>query len=174
MTCSDSAVLLEVQTLGDRGLRYRHRLGRGAPRWMHLNAIPALRLADTCGAGRLVHRRVDCKINDWWPRRVSSHGCPRRSVGTSLWPGARSVELWLRGRSWRNVRRVATSIYESDIQSAQWPAQPHHQYPGPEDSDPSGNLSRLADWTTQATPNRGGTTAVGESMITVGALYSAG
>ena len=48
---SDSAVLLEVQTLGHRGLKYRHRLGRGVSRWMHLKAIPAPRLADTCGAG---------------------------------------------------------------------------------------------------------------------------
>ena len=46
-----SAVLLEVQTLGHRGLKYRHRLGRGTSGWMHLNAIPAQRLADTCGAG---------------------------------------------------------------------------------------------------------------------------
>ena len=48
---SDSVVLLEVQTLGRRGLKYRHRLGRGVSRWMHLKAIPAPRLADTCGAG---------------------------------------------------------------------------------------------------------------------------
>ena len=46
-----SAVLLEVQTLGDQGLRYRHRLRRDVSRWMHLQAIPAPRLADTCGAG---------------------------------------------------------------------------------------------------------------------------
>ena len=48
---SDSAVLLEVQTLGDQGLNYRHRLGRGVSGWMHLKAIAAPRLADTCGAG---------------------------------------------------------------------------------------------------------------------------
>ena len=48
---SDSAVLLEVQTLGHQGLRYRHRLGRGTSRWMRLNAIPAPQLADSCGAG---------------------------------------------------------------------------------------------------------------------------
>ena len=48
---SDSAVLLEVQTLGDQGLRYRHRLRRGVSRWMHLKAVPAPRLADACGAG---------------------------------------------------------------------------------------------------------------------------
>ena len=46
-----SAVLLEVQTLGDRGLRYRHRLRRDVSRWMHLKAVPVPRLADTCGAG---------------------------------------------------------------------------------------------------------------------------
>ena len=47
----DSAVLLEVQTLGHRGLKYRHRLGRSDSGWMHLKAVPAPRLADTCGAG---------------------------------------------------------------------------------------------------------------------------
>ena len=47
----DAETLLEVQTLGERGLRYRHRLGRGISNWMHLAAVPALHLADTCGAG---------------------------------------------------------------------------------------------------------------------------
>ena len=47
----NSEVLLEVQTLGERGLQYRHRLGRGDSGWMHLKAIPAPRLADSCGAG---------------------------------------------------------------------------------------------------------------------------
>ena len=46
-----TAALLEVQTLGKLGLRYRHRLGRGISNWMHLTAVPAFRLADTCGAG---------------------------------------------------------------------------------------------------------------------------
>ena len=36
-----SAVLLEVQTLGAQGLRYRHRLGRGISDWMRLKAVPA-------------------------------------------------------------------------------------------------------------------------------------
>ena len=48
---SGSAALLEVQTLGARGLRYRHRLRHGVSRWMHLEAVSAPRLADTCGAG---------------------------------------------------------------------------------------------------------------------------
>ena len=48
---SHSAVLLEVQTLGHLGLKYRHRLGRGVSHWMHLKAVSAPRLADTCGAG---------------------------------------------------------------------------------------------------------------------------
>jgi fructokinase len=46
-----STTLLEVQTLGDEGLRYRHRLGRGVSDWLHLNAVTAPRLADTCGSG---------------------------------------------------------------------------------------------------------------------------
>ena len=50
MECS-SAALLEVRTLGDRGLEYRHRLGRGTSDWMHLEAVPAPRLADACGCG---------------------------------------------------------------------------------------------------------------------------
>ena len=47
----DSATLLEVQTLGEHGLRYRHRLGRRATAWVSLKAVPAPRIADTCGAG---------------------------------------------------------------------------------------------------------------------------
>lgn len=46
-----SAVLLEVQTFGAQGLRYRQRSGEGNCEWMHLAAVPALRLADSCGAG---------------------------------------------------------------------------------------------------------------------------
>ena len=48
---NDSAALLEVQTLGERGLKYRHRLGRGISDWMYLKAVPAPQLADTCGSG---------------------------------------------------------------------------------------------------------------------------
>ncbi len=48
---NDSAVLLEVQTLGNSGLRYRHRLGSSDTGWMQFKAIPVPRLADTCGAG---------------------------------------------------------------------------------------------------------------------------
>lgn len=48
---NDSAALLEVQTLGERGLKYRHRLGHGVSNWMYLKAVPAPRLADTCGSG---------------------------------------------------------------------------------------------------------------------------
>ena len=48
---NDSAALLEVRTFGERGLKYRHRLGRGISDWMYLEAVPAPRLADTCGSG---------------------------------------------------------------------------------------------------------------------------
>lgn len=46
-----ATMLIEVQTFGEQGLRYRHRLGGATPRWKHLSAIPAPRLADTCGSG---------------------------------------------------------------------------------------------------------------------------
>lgn len=46
-----SAVVLEVQTLGERGLRYRQRSGEGNCEWVHLAAVPARRFADSCGAG---------------------------------------------------------------------------------------------------------------------------
>ena len=47
----DAATLLEVQTLGEQGLRYRHRLDGLLSDWVKLSAIPAPRLADTCGSG---------------------------------------------------------------------------------------------------------------------------
>ena len=47
----DSATLVEVQTLGAEGLRYRHRLGKGISAWCHLGATNAPRLIDTCGSG---------------------------------------------------------------------------------------------------------------------------
>lgn len=46
-----SATLLEVHTLGPRGLHFRHKLGRRASGWEYLPAIAAPRLVDTCGAG---------------------------------------------------------------------------------------------------------------------------
>ena len=46
-----SATLVEVQTLGEHGLKYRHRLGRGVSHWMHLNAISTPLLVDSCGSG---------------------------------------------------------------------------------------------------------------------------
>ena len=48
---SGTGTLLEVQTSGSQGLRYRHRLGRGVSKWLHLNAVSAPRLSDTCGSG---------------------------------------------------------------------------------------------------------------------------
>lgn len=46
-----SATLLEVQTLGEHGLKYRHRLGGELSNWVHLGVVRAPRLADTCGSG---------------------------------------------------------------------------------------------------------------------------
>lgn len=47
----EAVTLLEVQTLGAAGLRYRHRLDRNRSSWRHLDAVPAPHLADTCGSG---------------------------------------------------------------------------------------------------------------------------
>jgi hypothetical protein len=51
-----AATILEVQTLGERGLKYRHRFGRLPLDWTHLEAIQAPRLADTAApaTGRLL------------------------------------------------------------------------------------------------------------------------
>lgn len=46
-----SATLLEIQTLGATGVRYRHRLGERISNWKHLRAVRAPHVADTCGSG---------------------------------------------------------------------------------------------------------------------------
>lgn len=45
------ATLVEVQTFGANGLRYRHRLDRTASAWKQMAAVKAVRLADTSGSG---------------------------------------------------------------------------------------------------------------------------
>ncbi|NKK99813.1 carbohydrate kinase [Rhizobium leguminosarum bv. viciae] len=47
----DRATLLEIQTLGSEGLRYRHRLTGDPSDWLTLPALRAPRLVDTCGSG---------------------------------------------------------------------------------------------------------------------------
>lgn len=42
---------LEVQTLGDKGLRFRYRLAKKFSAWHHSDALKAPILADTCGSG---------------------------------------------------------------------------------------------------------------------------
>lgn len=46
-----SATLVEVQTVGVNGLRYRHRFGRTVSTWKQLHAVQTAHLADTCGSG---------------------------------------------------------------------------------------------------------------------------
>ena len=50
---SASAPLLEVHTLGERGLKYRHRLGQGdrVSKWIYQKPFRVARLADACGSG---------------------------------------------------------------------------------------------------------------------------
>jgi len=47
----DTATLLEVQTLGSRGLRFRHKNQNTASDWIELEAAPATEIVDTCGSG---------------------------------------------------------------------------------------------------------------------------
>lgn len=48
---ADTATLLEVQTLGSRGLRFRHKAEGEASDWIELDAAPATDVVDTCGSG---------------------------------------------------------------------------------------------------------------------------
>jgi sugar/nucleoside kinase (ribokinase family) len=48
---SSPSLRLEVQTQGDKGLRYRHRLAKQFSTWHHSEAVKAPVLADTCGSG---------------------------------------------------------------------------------------------------------------------------
>ena len=48
---SETATLLEIQTLGARGLRFRHKLGGTPSTWHELPAVDAKDVLDTCGAG---------------------------------------------------------------------------------------------------------------------------
>lgn len=51
-TMSDAtATLLEVQTLGSRGLRFRHKRDGIPTDWTEIEAIPATEIVDTCGSG---------------------------------------------------------------------------------------------------------------------------
>ena len=43
--------LVEIQTLGIKGLRYRHRFRTKVSNWMHLKALCAPNLVDSCGSG---------------------------------------------------------------------------------------------------------------------------
>ena len=46
----DSATILEIQTMGNEGLRYRQRLAKPSD-WTHLPAVSAPQFLDTCGSG---------------------------------------------------------------------------------------------------------------------------
>ncbi len=57
------SVLLEIQTLGADGLRYRSWVPQARTRgWKHLSALPASLLADTCGAGDWCTAGIIAKI----------------------------------------------------------------------------------------------------------------
>lgn len=47
----DSATLLEIQTLGSQGLRFRHKRNAVPSEWIALDAVPTSDIVDTCGSG---------------------------------------------------------------------------------------------------------------------------
>jgi len=47
----EASILIEIQTLGKEGLRFRHRLKGQKALWKHLSALKAPIMKDTCGAG---------------------------------------------------------------------------------------------------------------------------
>ena len=59
-----SATLIEVQTFGANGLRYRHRLRRAASSWRQLDAVSPARLADTSGSGDWCTAGLISKVAD--------------------------------------------------------------------------------------------------------------
>ncbi|RVG07963.1 carbohydrate kinase [Sinorhizobium meliloti] len=65
----DRATVLEIQTLGSQGLRYRHRLAGTPSDWVGLPAVPAPRLVDTCGSG------------DWCTAGLLSSAAPKGVKG---------------------------------------------------------------------------------------------
>jgi sugar/nucleoside kinase (ribokinase family) len=46
-----TSTIVEVQTFGANGLRFRHRLGHGVSSWKQLDAVQPVHVADTCGSG---------------------------------------------------------------------------------------------------------------------------
>lgn len=83
LMANTNAVLVEVQTLGEKGLRYRHRLAKGISNWLALTAIRAPRVADTCGSG------------DWCTAGLVSRTCLGGVVGLKQ-GGATQLKLALR------------------------------------------------------------------------------
>ncbi|WP_447942966.1 PfkB family carbohydrate kinase [Microbacterium aurum] len=47
----DTATLLEIQTLGSKGLRFRHKKNDTPTDWIDLDAVPTTEIVDTCGSG---------------------------------------------------------------------------------------------------------------------------
>jgi fructokinase len=78
-----TSVLLEVQTLGAEGLRYRHRFSDSPSPWIKVDAVPAPKLADTCGAG------------DWCTAGLIAKGAPGGLAGLKK-GGAHAVYRALR------------------------------------------------------------------------------
>lgn len=77
-----TATLLEIRTQGDRGLAYRHRLGKGpGSSWIQLGAIPAPHLVDTCGSGDWCTAGVIAKAGTGGVEGLVDSGVPGIEAG---------------------------------------------------------------------------------------------
>ena len=90
------------------------RLGRGVSNWMHLKAVPAPRLADTCGSGDWCTAGLIAKAAVGGQKRTASRRRSWRSGSTALRADPCNMELLLRGSEGRHVRRYPRSIQDSD------------------------------------------------------------
>ncbi len=87
------AILVEVQTLGGKGLNYRHRLGRSVSEWTHLEAVPALHLADTCGSGDWCTAGLLAKLASEGQASLRRAGAQGASSCSPLWASSSRLEL---------------------------------------------------------------------------------
>ena len=73
--------LLEIQTLGSRGLQYRHPAWpRGISKWIHLEAVAAPRISDTCGSGDWCTAGLLAKVAGRWSGAHARRRGQRASV----------------------------------------------------------------------------------------------